>query len=291
MKIMESDLWFHYLGKFVGENEWNGACNAGFRMEHDLHHIPKGAFVFPRYTIQSYNYQQYITTLNTDFKTDVSVYDFSIANFIYSWYPFLEKYTFKTYFTKDIPEGQYVVKGLEKAKKDDWTNSCFAPTRARALEIADEKSCFREYVPLKSYGIHEKGIPISKEYRLFVYNNKVIYSNFYWATYRDILPIEAQVMPSHEDWEFNSLVCDVKKILSNLNVMFYTIDIAQDINDKWWLVEINNGHRSGIPYFNQAIDYEYFYRKLYEVVQDGQRDNQRRYHGFAKTRSGPKRSN
>ena len=45
------------------------------------------------------------------------------------------------------------------------------------------------------------------------------------------------------------------------------MDIAEDTMGRWWVVEVNDGHRSGVPCDDEPKDYDRFYSGLKEAVE------------------------
>ena len=102
----------------------------------------------------------------------------------------------------------------------------------------------REYVPLITYAKGIADLPITKEFRIFVYKEQVLTGGFYWSSWGDTC-LEADpkwVAPEWTEipWSFLSLV------LTKINAPFYAVNIAQDDTGRWWVVDLNDGQMSGL---------------------------------------------
>jgi hypothetical protein len=186
-----------------------------------------------------------------------------IANFDY--YYDIEKLTAKTWFDlKDVPDEAFpiVVKGRTNSRKFDWATLMFAKDKRAASLIAHELSkdslignqglVFRKYLPLKvlEYGI--SGTPFCNEWRCFFYKDELLSYGFYWT-----------------NSEFRAGITDAglkvaKQAASILKdrVAFFVVDIAEDVDGNWWVIEVNDGQMSGLS----DNDPQTLYRHLAEAI-------------------------
>lgn len=155
-------------------------------------------------------------------------------------------------------EGSYIVKDYVKSRKHEWYDACFIE------DITDKKKSekiisrfverqgdnlvggvvLRKFVNLKSIGKHEKsGMPISEEYRVFVFGGRIGIMDDYWQEGQEINLSEEEM-----DW----IKALVKKIRSN----FVTIDLARREDGQLIVMELGDGQVSGL----QQIKPEAFYR-------------------------------
>ncbi|MNE63265.1 hypothetical protein D3C80_1586070 [compost metagenome] len=108
----------------------------------------------------------------------------------------------------------------------------------------------REFVNLEQISEHSKSkMPLSKEFRLFYYNNRFLFQFDYWedSIYDDDKP---------DLTLFNHLAQDIS---SN----FFTMDIGKTVNGEWIVIELGDGQVSGLPL---ESDIEGFYKAIKEVV-------------------------
>jgi hypothetical protein len=110
---------------------------------------------------------------------------------------------------------------------------------------------FREFLQLKKLGTHPKsGMPLPVEFRTFFLHQKPILTTPYWDN--DILYPEVVEAPPTA-W----LESIGEKMLSP----FVALDIAQDENDNWWVIEVNDGGSAGYP---DSVNSKEFYQTLYQ---------------------------
>jgi len=98
---------------------------------------------------------------------------------------------------------------------------------------------FRQYVPLHTYMIGLRDMPVTEEYRVFVYRRKVLSKGYYWTNYIDDLPTRPDPESIPEDF-----LADVLERIGE-NVTFYAVDVARKADGGWMVVEINDGQMSG----------------------------------------------
>ena len=157
-------------------------------------------------------------------------------------------------------EKPIVIKDYVKSQKHYWNEACFIPNAAnkekvnsvvnKFLELQDsdlnEGLVFREYVELEKLTNHsESGMPLTKEFRVFVKDGKIMTIFKYWdeGDYQNIEPIVE---------EFEVVI---PKIKSN----FFTMDIAKKKDGKWIIVELGDGQVAGLP---ENADKDEFYYEL-----------------------------
>ena len=155
-------------------------------------------------------------------------------------------------------EGAYLVKDYVKSRKHEWYDACFINN------IADKKNAeriiknfverqgsdlvggvvLRQFEKLKSIGFHEKsGMPISEEYRVFVFASRVMIIDDYWQE-------DKKVSFSEEEKQW--IDSAVKRLKSN----FVTIDLARREDGRLMIMELGDGQVSGL----QQIKANNFYR-------------------------------
>lgn len=167
----------------------------------------------------------------------------------------------RTYDAQALQEalgaGAIIVKDYVKSAKHYWHEACFIPDQASAdrvvarfLELQGEflngGLVFREFLRLRPLREHGKsGMPLTLEYRLFIFQGKVLGSGRYWedTEYPDMQP------PSEQ---FEALV---KKVPSP----FFTVDLACDLDGRWWVMELGDGQVAGLP---QDLSPEKFYNLI-----------------------------
>lgn len=158
--------------------------------------------------------------------------------------------------TKNL-HGSYVVKDFVKSRKYEWYDACFIQNienRENAeriignfIERQDNNLVggivLREFVKLRSIGFHEKsGMPISEEYRIFVFAGNILCVNDYWENAN-----KTSLSDDEVEW--------IKSIAKRIRSNFVTIDVARKEDGSLIIMELGDGQVSGL----QQIDPTDFY--------------------------------
>lgn len=153
-----------------------------------------------------------------------------------------------------------ILKDYVKSRKHEWNEACFISSASnhsevervvkRFIELQDEDLneglVFREFIEFQPLAEHSKSnMPLTKEFRLFFLNGKLLDCFEYWD--------EGDYSKTYPPQE---IFTDVAQ---NIKSKFFTMDIAQSVNGKWYIVELGDGQVSGLP--ENANTYE-FYQKL-----------------------------
>jgi hypothetical protein len=152
---------------------------------------------------------------------------------------------------QDCPEtGPFVLKGQTNSKKFLWDTHMFAKTRHEASIVAgrlqedsllaDQTIYARDYVPLVELAKGFNGLPITEEYRFFVYNGHVLSGGFYWASHAADLP----EIPKASNVPMNWLQKAIDAIGDR--AMAYAIDVAHKQDGGWTVIELNDLQQSGL---------------------------------------------
>ncbi len=231
--------------------------------------LPNNDTVICRYSALPFNKELSEDLHNLKLSPINNVYEhYYIAGM--EWYDDIKLYTFPTYFNIiDIPESAYplVIKGKTNSRKFEWDTKMFAKDKKEVYNITSELLndpligtqglVYRQYVPLETYEIGINSIPMTNEWRCFFYKGILVDYGYYWACLDDLDKINSK------DFEETGLYLaySVAQIIKE-HTNFYVIDIAKDINGKWWVVEINDGQMSGLS----TIPIERFYYNLKRIV-------------------------
>jgi hypothetical protein len=170
----------------------------------------------------------------------------------------------------ETPHG-YVLKGATNSKKFLWDTHMFAPNRAaigdvlqRLLDdtlISTQSIYIREYVPLVSYTVGLHGLPVTKEFRLFIAYGEVVSAGFYWASHaEDVVELVGR-LPTTEEIPAPFL----QSVLSQgraADLPFVVVDVAQAVNGEWIVVELNDAQQSGLS----MNDPDTLYRNLRGIL-------------------------
>lgn len=168
---------------------------------------------------------------------------------------------------EDVPDGiQLVLKGQTNSKKFLWNSSMHAVDKAAAMKvyckllddtlISQQQIYIREYVPLKRLATGFHGLPISKEFRVFVCYGEIVSSGFYWSSH----VADLDNVPKTSEIPMDFLVPAIKAVSRHAN--FFAIDVAQKDDGGWVVIEINDGGMSGLSENDPAE----LYKNLKRVV-------------------------
>lgn len=205
--------------------------------------------------INSYEQHKYVADLN-------------------NWYADLKDLTPKTWFSlmdfktdwNKQDSDSYVLKGLTNSRKFLWGTHMFASTikdvddvYCRLMDdtmISEQGICIRQFIPFKNYGKDMQKMPVTKEFRVFILNGQILSKGFYWSNHID----DIEEKPSADEIPEEFLQDIIQKTKGKVN--FFTVDVAQDINDKWWVVELNDGQMAGLS----CIDLDEFYSNMKRIL-------------------------
>jgi hypothetical protein len=191
---------------------------------------------------------------------------------IRNYYLDLETVTPKTWFNLDDidEEGPFVLKGSTNSRKGSWKTKMFAKDLEQAKDIhwellqdplfQDSKQdiVIRKFVNFHKYFDGINGMPVTKEFRFFLYKENILANGFYWSNYAD----EFEEIPTVNEAGIK-LVKEVAKIVSK-NINFYVIDIGQLESGEWIVVELNDAMMAGLS----CCDPFELYLNLYNVLKD-----------------------
>jgi hypothetical protein len=153
-----------------------------------------------------------------------------------------------------------VIKDYVKSQKHYWNEACFIPNASdkekvnsvisKFIELQDsdlnEGLVFRGFVELEELTNHsESGMPLTKEFRVFVKNGEIMTIFKYWdeGDYQNVEPV----------------IEEFKEIIPKIKSNFFTMDIAKRKDGKWIIVELGDGQVAGLP---DNADKDVFYDKL-----------------------------
>lgn len=148
---------------------------------------------------------------------------------------------------KDL-SGPYLIKDYVKSRKHEWYDACYISDMSDTVRVEKvvrnfiERQgdglvggvVFRQYVELMKKGYHEKsGMPISEEYRVFIYAGEILAVDNYWTAEHKVNLSEAEY-----SW--------IESIASQVRSNFVTVDIARKENGELIIMEFGDGQVSGL---------------------------------------------
>ena len=190
------------------------------------------------------------------------------------WYDEFKEYTPESVWTvgdniDDVKraaaslEGACIVKDYVKSRKHEWYDACFI------RDIRDEKEIervvgnfisrqgdglvggvvLRRFEELNQIGFHgQSGMPLSEEYRVFIFAGKVLAIDDYWAE-------GSGVKLSEEEYRW------VESIAAKVKSSFVTLDLARKKDGSLIIMEFGDGQVSGL----QQLDSGKFYGEFKRV--------------------------
>jgi hypothetical protein len=235
--------------------------------------IPPGSLVVGRYSVLPYYDELVLELAHGGSKLINSLGQHRYVADLGSYVSDLGDMTPRTWSRlSDVPQnaGPFVLKGATNSKKHQWNTHMFAPTWEDAVQVnmrlnedslvGNQHVYIRQHVPLVRLGVTLTGLPITKEFRTFVYHGDIISTSFYWSSYVEDIIEQGHKIPSPDEvpQEFLRRAID----LLDPNVNFYVIDVAQDETGRWWVIDVNDGQMSGL----QGTDPMSFYSKLWSTI-------------------------
>ena len=183
----------------------------------------------------------------------------------FEWYNLLSDLTPKSWFRlHDVPKdgGPFVVKGAVNSKKEQWRTSMYAQTFSDAIRvagvlqedryIANQPVVVREYIPLVCLEESIGGLPFANEWRVFAYRGVLLAWGYYWSGAEDESKARARL-----SGEGLTVAREAAARLAD-HVPFTAIDVAETVDGRWIVVEVNDGQMSGLS----DVDPEELYSSL-----------------------------
>jgi hypothetical protein len=226
-----------------------------------------GDFIIPRYSVVPFAKEFFDDMNYVGAKTINSYQQFRYIADLKNYTNDLGDLTPRTWLASEgifnLPENKsFVLKGETNSKKFEWQEMMFAENKQRVSEIqgkllkdgiiGDQEIYIREYIPLKTFAISFKGLPITNEYRFFICNKQVVSSGYYWSNYYNDLTAEGHDLRSEQvPSSFIQKVID--KVGSNSNA--FVIDVGETKEGEWIVIELNAFEQSGLSENNPDILY------------------------------------
>lgn len=173
--------------------------------------------------------------------------------------------------------GPFVLKGQTNSRKDRWSTHMFAPTKKDVMTVYDrllqdgfftqagdghQEIYIRQYVPLVTYARGIGGLPVTKEFRIFVCRRQIVSGAYYWSSWADTC---LEVNPEWKEPDVNEVPEEfLTEVIERIGhgAEFMTIDVAQDETDRWWVIDVNDGQMSGLSGNQPNVLYPSLYRVL-----------------------------
>jgi hypothetical protein len=160
-----------------------------------------------------------------------------------------------------------ILKDYLKSRKHEWFDACFIKDASDTADVIRVMTnffnlqgrdfygglVFRRFLELKKLGIHPKsGMPLPIEFRTFFINQEPLVTSMYW---NNDIPYPDGVELPPQDW--------LVEIGKKMKASFVALDIAQDVDGIWWVIEVNDGGTAGYP---DNLDSNEFYSLLHKSL-------------------------
>jgi len=161
---------------------------------------------------------------------------------------------------EEFKDKSIVIKDYLKSRKHEWYDACFIRDASDKTESLRVMGNFfklqgrdfygglvcRDFLSLKKIGFHPKSrMPLPVEFRTFFVKGEPIFTTPYWSN-DAVYPENAESPPM--DW--------LTEVGKKIKSPFVALDIVQAENDKWWIIEVNDGGSAGLP---DHVNLEEFY--------------------------------
>ena len=238
-----------------------------------LGNIPNNSLVIPRYSLLPFHKElsEEVSLKNSVLINTPSMHEY-VAD-LESWYEDLQELTPKSWFRlEDVPnEGPFIVKGRTNSRKDRWKNLMYASNKEEAINIACELMCdsllgkqgivVRKYEQLVTFDEDLSGRPVTEEFRYFCFGGKILARGYYWSNFSDSLK-DAGIYPDFSEEADQLVLRALEKIKGKIR--FVVVDVAKTVEEKWIVIELNDGCMSG----TSDVPLEELYDNLYKSLVD-----------------------
>jgi hypothetical protein len=142
------------------------------------------------------------------------------------------------------------VKGLIKSRKESGWEACLAHApadlaamleRAKRHEVSERGVLIaREILRLRCNGHQVAGFPVSREYRIYLLDGRVIGSGFYWKGH------DSFDHPTDEDTAAMHLLAITAA--GRLRARLAAVDVGQLEDETWRVIELGDPQFSGVAH-------------------------------------------
>jgi ATP-grasp domain, R2K clade family 3 len=208
--------------------------------------------------------------------------EYAATHLLPNWYPLVQKTTPETIILSkdelDDVDSVYehisawanqaaIVKDYVKSRKHEWDEACFIPN------VADKQACLkviktfitrqgndlagglvlRKFLDLQKRSLPD-GTIVPVETRCFIFHHKLLLAYDRWG--------HAQTMIADPSW--------YEPIFKAIPSPFFSLDIAQQTNGQWSVIEAGDGQVSGLP---DGLNPDLFYGKLRAVLHHNEHEH------------------
>jgi hypothetical protein len=140
------------------------------------------------------------------------------------------------------------VKGAVKSNKEQGWRACVAEDMLELSAITDGlfareqrsrgRVILRTLARLRMIASDYQAFPLGREYRVFVYQNRVLAYGFYWDEYADSIKLSFR-----EEQAILTLAIEAAR---RVGTPFIAVDIGQVESGEWIVIEVGDGQFSGL---------------------------------------------
>ncbi len=175
------------------------------------------------------------------------------------WYPALEDLTAKSAVVRSVEEVDAAVatlglplfvKGAVQSRKFSGFKACVGETVEEVRTIVGkllsmrrfsrDRAVLRQLLPLRRTGREIEKFPLSREFRLFLFDAEVVGEGYYWAYEDPFGPLEPLLRE-----QLHGLA---KEAARRLSVPYLAVDIAQQEDLTFVLIEVGDPQFSGLSH-------------------------------------------
>ena len=253
-----------------------GAVRTHFDVHESRMTLPTNSVVIGRYSVLPYYLELENDLKHVGSRLINSFKEHSYVADLGSYIEDLGDITPRTWPSLDVvpkDAGPFVLKGATNSKKWQWNTHMYARTWNDAMGvylrlsedglIGSQRIYVREYVPLKRLWTSFSGTPITKEFRFFVIDDVIIGSSFYWDSFAQDIVEQGGMVPSSNEVPDEFLREAMRRVWGRCP--FYVMDVAQAEDDRWLVIELNDGQMSGLS----GIDPQALYSNMKRVLVNG----------------------
>ncbi len=229
-----------------------------FPVSQHRNNIPNNSLVIGRYSVLPF-----YSELEQDLEHSCSKLINNYHQHLYvadvmRWYEDIKDFTPETWNEPyKVPDDVFpvVLKGATNSHKHLWDTHMFASNRKEMMDvycrllddslIGRQNIYIRRFIPLNTYCISLHGLPITQEYRYFIYNQKILSGGYYWSSHLEEVEEKAGLQAFNTDQgQREFLKTNIIPRIGN-QISFYAIDVAMTETGAWIVIELNDGQQSG----------------------------------------------
>jgi hypothetical protein len=147
-------------------------------------------------------------------------------------------------------------KGSVASQKHRGLQACLAADRQRVRQLAAQQRplIVRELLDLRTTGAEHNGMPVTREYRLYVLDQELLGQGFYWAEHDPLGELTAA-----EQQQVTQLALEAA---GRLDARMLSIDVGQLADQSWRVIEVGDIQHTGIG----TVAPHVFWRRLAQML-------------------------